>query len=466
MNHEQYYVTDEAVISHLVEKQKHYFYESKTRDVSERIKKLQTLRNVIKEHEQEILDAMKQDLNKSEVEAYTTEIGVLLEEIRFTLKHIHKWVKSKKVKTALTHVGSKGYVIPEPYGVTLVIAPWNYPLNLALSPVVGAIAAGNTVVLKPSELTPNVSRLLEQMIAKVFDPSFITVVEGGVKTSEILLKQKFDYIFFTGSVNVGKVVMQEAAKQLIPVTLELGGKSPCIVHEDANIELAAKRIMFGKGINAGQTCVAPDYLFVHKNVKSKLVKELQKAIHDFYGEHPEKSDRYGRIVSQRHFERLHAFLQDGDIVVGGQVNEEELKIGPTILQHVSEDKPVMQEEIFGPILPVMEYENLHEVIQFVNNRPKPLALYLFTESEAVQEKIVNTISYGGGCINDTLMHLATPYLPFGGVGESGVGQYHGESSFQTFSHYKSVLKQTTKFDMSFRYPSEKQNIAIIKKLLK
>ncbi|MBM7702189.1 aldehyde dehydrogenase [Metabacillus iocasae] len=466
MNHEQYYVTDEAVIAHIVEKQKHYFHEGQTRDVKKRIEGLETLRKMVKDHEQEILEAMKTDLNKSEVEAYTTEIGVLLEEIRFTLKHIHKWVKTKKVKTALTHVGSKGYVVPEPYGVTLVIAPWNYPLNLALSPVVGALAAGNTVVLKPSELTPNVSRLLEKMLAKAFDPSLITVVEGSVETSEILLKQKFDYIFFTGSVNVGKIVMQEAAKQLIPVTLELGGKSPCIVHEDANIELAAKRIMFGKGINAGQTCVAPDYLFVHKNVKSALIDQLQKVIHEFYGEYPEQSDRYGRIVSKRHFERLRSFLQDGEIVVGGQVNEDEWKLSPTILDHVNEDAPVMQEEIFGPILPLMEYDELSEVIQFVNNRPKPLALYLFTESDEVQQQIVNNISYGGGCINDTLMHLATPYLPFGGVGESGVGQYHGESSFQTFSHYKSVLKQTTKFDMSFRYPSEKQNIAIIKKLLR
>jgi len=412
------------------------------------------------------MDALKQDLNKSEVEAYTSEIGILLEEIRFTLKHLAKWMKPKKVKTALTHVGSKGKIVPEPYGVALIIAPWNYPFQLALSPLVGAIAAGNTAIIKPSELTPSVSRVIQELLAEAFDPAFVTVIEGAVETTSLLLKQPLDYIFFTGSVNVGKIIMQEAGKQLIPVTLELGGKSPCIVHEDANLDLAAKRIMFGKGMNAGQTCVAPDYLLVHKKVKAQLVEKLREAIYQFYGSNPLESDRYGRIVSERHFTRLVEFLKDGNATVGGGYNKSTLTIEPTVLSEVSWTSDVMQEEIFGPILPMIEYETLDEVIHKVQEKAKPLALYLFTESEDVQNVITERLSFGGGCINDTLMHIATPYLPFGGVGESGTGQYHGKDSFQTFSHFKSMLAQTTKFDFSFRYPSEKQNLKMIKKLLK
>lgn len=466
MNHERFYITDETVIEHMVSTQKQYFYAQQTKSINSRIQALNKLRDAVKQNEQRIMDALKQDLNKSEVEAYTSEIGILLEEIRFTLKHLAKWMKPKKVKTALTHVGSKGKIVPEPYGVALIIAPWNYPFQLALSPLVGAIAAGNTAIIKPSELTPSVSRVIQELLAEAFDPAFVTGIEGAVETTSLLLKQPLDYIFFTGSVNVGKIIMQEAGKQLIPVTLELGGKSPCIVHEDANLDLAAKRIMFGKGMNAGQTCVAPDYLLVHKKVKAQLVEKLREAIYQFYGSNPLESDRYGRIVSERHFTRLVEFLKDGNATVGGGYNKSTLTIEPTVLSEVSWTSDVMQEEIFGPILPMIEYETLDEVIHKVQEKAKPLALYLFTESEDVQNVITERLSFGGGCINDTLMHIATPYLPFGGVGESGTGQYHGKDSFQTFSHFKSMLAQTTKFDFSFRYPSEKQNLKMIKKLLK
>ncbi|MGP0686285.1 aldehyde dehydrogenase [Priestia aryabhattai] len=466
MNHERFYITDETVIEHMVSTQKQYFYAQQTKSINSRIQALNKLRDAVKQNEQRIMDALKQDLNKSEVEAYTSEIGILLEEIRFTLKHLAKWMKPKKVKTALTHVGSKGKIVPEPYGVALIIAPWNYPFQLALSPLVGAIAAGNTAIIKPSELTPSVSRVIQELLAEAFDPAFVMVIEGAVETTSLLLKQPLDYIFFTGSVNVGKIIMQEAGKQLIPVTLELGGKSPCIVHEDANLDLAAKRIMFGKGMNAGQTCVAPDYLLVHKKVKAQLVEKLREAIYQFYGSNPLESDRYGRIVSERHFTRLVEFLKDGNATVGGGYNKSTLTIEPTVLSEVSWTSDVMQEEIFGPILPMIEYETLDEVIHKVQEKAKPLALYLFTENEDVQNVITERLSFGGGCINDTLMHIATPYLPFGGVGESGTGQYHGKDSFQTFSHFKSMLAQTTKFDFSFRYPSEKQNLKMIKKLLK
>ncbi|OZM56450.1 aldehyde dehydrogenase family protein [Lottiidibacillus patelloidae] len=452
-------------IDAVLQKQKSFFATGKTRPLQAREDALRKLRTLISDNEQAILQALMKDLNKSEAEAYITEIAVLKEEIKFILKNLHNWAKPKKVKTALTHIGTKGIQIPEPYGVSLIIAPWNYPFQLALSPLLGAIAAGNTAILKPSELTPTVAALLSKIINEHFDPGYIHVIEGGVETNQYLLKQRFDYIFFTGSVPVGKIVMEAAAKNLTPLTLELGGKSPCIVHEDADISLAAKRIAFGKVTNAGQTCIAPDYLFVHKKVKDAFIQAYKQAITEFYGDEPIKNETYGKIVNQRHFDRVSSYLSDGDIIVGGKVDEALHKIEPTILVPKSLEVPVMQEEIFGPIMPMIEYENLEEVVAFVNSRPKPLALYLFSNEKKVQKKINTEISYGGGCINDTLLHVATPYLPFGGVGESGLGSYHGESSFKTFSHYKSVLKQTTKFDFSFRYPNAKYGLKIIKKLM-
>ncbi|SFS86521.1 aldehyde dehydrogenase [Paenibacillus sp. 453mf] len=453
-------------INEIVQRQKDYYSSGATRRLEFRLEQLRLLREGIVRRKSEILEAVRIDLNKSEQEAIMTEYGILLEEIDFIKKRLKGWMKRKRVKTSLkTHIGSKGYIVAEPYGTTLIIAPWNYPFQLALSPLLGAIAAGNTAVIKPSELTPHVSAVLNSLIGELYDPAYITVVEGAVETSQELLRQPFDKIFFTGSVAVGKVVMKAAAEQLTPLTLELGGKSPCIIHQDAHVKLAAKRVAFGKVTNAGQTCIAPDYLLVHESVRDAFVEEYAKAIKSFYGKDPVEHTDYGRIVSPKHFERLQGFLQTGSIVLGGEVNEESLKIAPTILEGISWEDPVMQEEIFGPILPMMTYQHLDEVVHRVNARPKPLALYLFTENKMVQERIIEQISFGGGCINDTLMHVATPHLPFGGVGESGMGSYHGESSFAAFSHMKSVLKQTNKFDIKMKYPS-KNNLKIIRKVMK
>ncbi|MFD2216030.1 aldehyde dehydrogenase [Metabacillus endolithicus] len=455
-----------TAVKNTVRRQKEFFRNGHTKSKDFRVSMLKKLAEQIRKNEEKICLALKQDLNKSETEAYVTEIGFLLEEIGFTLKHIDKWMKPEKVKTAKTHFGSKGFKVAEPYGVSLIIAPWNYPFQLQLAPLIGAIAAGNTAVLKPSELTPHTSTLLADMIGDTFSSEYIAVLEGGVETTTYLLDQEFDYIFFTGSVPVGKVVMEAAAKRLIPITLELGGKSPCIVDETANIELAAKRIAFGKFINAGQTCIAPDYLYVHKKVKQEFLTELKKVIVDFYGDKPLENEEFTRIVNDRHFQRLKKYLSDGSILFGGESDEASLKIEPTLLEPESMTSGVMTDEIFGPIFPVVEYENIRTVIDFVTDRPKPLALYLFTTSEEMEKKVTESISFGGGCINDTLMHIATPYLPFGGVGESGMGTYHGESSFTAFSHYKSVLKQTNRFDFHFRYPNAKNGLKLIKRLMK
>ncbi|MGD6804327.1 aldehyde dehydrogenase [Rossellomorea vietnamensis] len=448
-----------------VDLQKAYYGSGKTRPLEARKAHLKKLGEVLRENESKILKALHDDLNKSEREAYTTEIGILLEEINFTLKNLDSWAKPKKVKTAVTHFGSKGYRIPEPYGVSLIIAPWNYPIQLAISPLIGALAAGNTAILKPSEITPNTSRVLVELFED-FEKGLIHVLEGGVETNQLLLDQPFDYIFFTGSVPVGKIVMEAASKRLIPVTLELGGKSPCIVHEDADLSLAAKRVAFGKLANSGQTCIAPDYLFVHENVKESFIEEYKKAVHEFYGNEPFQSDQYGKVVNKRHYTRLKSYLSDGEVIYGGGFSDENLQIQPTLLKPRSTEVPVMTEEIFGPIFPVLTYGSLEEVKSFVTSRPKPLALYLFTGSENVERDITENLSFGGGCINDTLMHIVTPHLPFGGVGESGIGSYHGESSFSTFSHYKSILKQTTRFDFSFKYPNSKNGLKILRRLLK
>ncbi|PEA19595.1 aldehyde dehydrogenase family protein [Bacillus cereus] len=453
-------------ISSIVNKQKQYFYNGYTRSIETRKNNLKKLYDGIQRFEEEIFQALKLDLNKSAHESFTTEVGYVLKEISFQLKHMSSWSKPKRVRTALTHFGSKGKVVPEPYGVTLIIAPWNYPFQLAIAPLVGALAAGNTVVLKPSELTPNVSNVLTRMIEELFPEELVSVVEGGVEESNALLKEPFDYIFFTGSVGVGKVVMEAAAKNLTPLTLELGGKSPCIVHKDAKLDVTARRIVWGKFLNAGQTCVAPDYMYVHSSVKEQLIEALRHEITEQYGKEPLQNDNYVRIVSDRHFERLCTFLQDGKQVIGGSYKKETLHIEPTVLTNVTWQSAVMEDEIFGPILPIIEYDKLEDVIETIQQHPKPLALYVFSEDRKVQEQVTNNIPYGGGCINDVVYHLATPYLPFGGVGSSGLGGYHGEQSFRTFSHYKSILSQSTAFDMKIRYSSTKSALKFIRKLLK
>jgi aldehyde dehydrogenase (NAD+) len=450
----------------LVSKQRHFFLSGKTKEVSYRIEALRLIAQLIRSHETELMDALKKDLNKSNFDSYITEIGIVLEEIRFTLKHIKDWSQPRKVKSALAQAGSKSYIYPEPYGVTLIISPWNYPFQLAIAPLIGAIAAGNCAILKPSELTPKTSKLLAKLIKENFPEEYITVVQGDAQTSQLLLKEKLDYIFFTGSVPVGKVIMEAAAKNLTPVTLELGGKSPCIVHKDANVKLAAKRIAWGKFINAGQTCVAPDYLYVHREIKEEFTYLLIEAIKELYTEDVFKAGEFTRIVSERHFNRLKTFLLDGNTVYGGKYDLDLLTIEPTLLADISWEDPVMQDEIFGPILPILEFENDNSMIVKINDRPKPLALYIFSESKAFQDKILSNISFGGGCINDTVYHLSSPYLPFGGVGESGIGAYHGKGSFDVFSHEKSILKQTTRFDLPFRYPNRKNALKQIKMFIK
>ncbi|MFG6118546.1 MULTISPECIES: aldehyde dehydrogenase [Thalassobacillus] len=455
-----------SVISKATADQKDFFRQGHTKPYEFRLAQLKKLKKMLKKWESAILEAVNADLNKSEYEAYTTEVGFLYSEIDDHMKHLEEWMEPIDVKTPLTHKGSKNYILKEPYGNVLVIAPWNYPINLAFAPVIGAIAAGNTVILKPSELTPTVSSLLEEMVAETFEPGFFTVIEGGKETSQALLDQRFDYIFFTGSIPVGKIVMEKASKHLTPVTLELGGKSPAIVHKDAKLDLAAKRIVWGKFTNAGQTCIAPDFLYVHQDVKDKLLAKINKHIETMYGKDPLKNPDFTSIVSSGHFDRLTGFLDNGQVFTGGRVDRERLMIQPTILDNIDWKDPVMEEEIFGPILPVLTFENLSEAVDNLQDKEKPLALYYFGQKEKQQKFVTETLSFGGGCINDTLYHIANPHLPFGGVGSSGMGAYHGKASFETFSHQKSMTKQTTKFDYSFRYPGSKMGLKIIKKLLK
>ncbi|WP_027955480.1 MULTISPECIES: aldehyde dehydrogenase [Halobacillus] len=448
----------------IVQAQKSWFQEGHTRSYTFRREQLQKMKQMLTTFEKPILNALKFDLNKSEYEAYASEIAFLKSEIDHHLKQLKNWMQPTKVKAPLTHTGSKNYIKKEPFGTVLVIAPWNYPIQLALAPVIGAVAAGNTVILKPSELTPTVSWVLKKMVEQYFPSSYITVVEGDKDVTQELLDQPLDYIFFTGSVPVGKIIMEKASQRLIPVTLELGGKSPTIVHKDASVDLAAKRIVWGKFTNAGQTCIAPDYLYVHHEVKADLIRSMKKYIQEFYGEHPLKNPDYTKIVNASHFERLSNYLTSGTTVVGGAVDERQEKIAPTILDQVTWADPVMQDEIFGPILPVLTYDELDEVVEQINERPKPLALYYFGENEIEQQQVLNRISFGGGCINDTLYHIINPHLPFGGVGESGMGHYHGQASFDTFTHQKSITKQTTKFDQSFRYPGSSLGLAIMKRI--
>ncbi|MFC4558740.1 aldehyde dehydrogenase [Virgibacillus kekensis] len=453
-------------IEKLVNNQKEYFFSGNTRKYEVRKNQLKALKKMLKEHEDEIYQALKTDLNKSPHESLTTELGFLYSEIDLTLKQLKNWMTPKKVYAPLTHKGTKSYIIKEPYGTSLVIAPWNYPVHLAIAPAIGAIAAGNTVVLKPSEFTPAVSSLLANMIGKTFDPSFFAVIEGTKEVSQQLLEQSFDYIFFTGSTAVGKIVMEKASRNLTPVTLELGGKSPAIVNKDADINLAAKRLVWGKFTNAGQTCVAPDYLYVHEKAKKKLLKAMKKYIKEFYGKSPLENDENTRIVNENHFHRLTKFLTEGEIVYGGNGNLEKRTIEPTILDNISWDDAVMQDEIFGPILPVLSFNNLNEVVEKLKRMEKPLALYYFGEKEKHQHLVLENISFGGGCVNDTLYHLANPHLPFGGVGHSGQGAYHGKYSFDTFSHRKSIMKQTTKFDIPLRYPGSKIAQSLVKTIMK
>lgn len=434
-------------ITRIVEKQRNFFQTGQTKDVNFRLEQLNKLKQLITENEQQITKALKADLNKSEFEIYATEIGSI-KEINYAIKNIKNWSKPKKADVPLDFFSYSGKIYPEPLGVVLIVSPWNYPFALIITPLVGAIAAGNCAIVKPSELAPHTSSLVAELISKYFKSEYIAIVEGSVETSQELLAQKFDHIFFTGGTAIGKIVMEAAAKQLTPVTLELGGKSPCIVDTDINFEHTARRITWGKFINAGQTCIAPDYLLVNQNIKKDLIAAIQKTLKQFYGDNPAQSPDYGRIISHRHFERLTKFLNNGKIIVGGETNYENKYIAPTILDKVALTDPVMQEEIFGPILPVIEYTDIKDAIALINSQPKPLALYLFTQNQTLQKRVLQETSSGGVCINDTMMHIGVSSLPFGGVGDSGIGSYHGKASFDTFSHYKSVLKNSFWLDLN------------------
>ena len=436
-------------IHEIVESEKHFFRTGVTRGVDFRIDMLKKFRKAIIENDELISAALKADLNKQPFESYMCETGLLLEEINFHIKRLKKWSKTRRVKSGIGQLPGKSYVCPEPYGVVLIMAPWNYPVQLCLMPLVGAISAGNCAVVKPSAYAPESSRVISKLIESAFPTGFVTAVEGGRDANKALLDEPFDYIFFTGSVAVGKTVMEAAAKRLTPVTLELGGKSPIIVDETANLPLAARRIAFGKVLNAGQTCVAPDYLMIEKSVEAPFIEEYKKALASFFPE----GDMSGmvRIINDKHFERVCNILDNsGSIAIGGARDAETRFIEPAVLTGVPIDSPAMQQEIFGPVLPVLPYEKLDDCIDFIRSRPKPLALYIFSENKMNQEKVLNSCSFGGGCINDTVIHLASSHMSFGGVGESGMGSYHGKKSFDTFTHYRSVLKQG-KLDVKLRY---------------
>ena len=436
-------------IHEIVESEKHFFRTGVTRGVDFRIDMLKKFRKAIIENDELISAALKADLNKQPFESYMCETGLLLEEINFHIKRLKKWSKTRRVKSGIGQLPGKSYVCPEPYGVVLIMAPWNYPVQLCLMPLVGAISAGNCAVVKPSAYAPESSRVISKLIESAFPTGFVTAVEGGRDANKALLDEPFDYIFFTGSVAVGKTVMEAAAKRLTPVTLELGGKSPIIVDETANLPLAARRIAFGKVLNAGQTCVAPDYLMIEKSVEAPFIEEYKKALASFFPE----GDMSGmvRIINDKHFERVCNILDNsGTVVIGGARDAETRFIEPAVLTEVPIDSPAMQQEIFGPVLPVLPYEKLDDCIDFIRSRPKPLALYIFSENKMNQEKVLNSCSFGGGCINDTVIHLASSHMSFGGVGESGMGSYHGKKSFDTFTHYRSVLKQG-KLDVKLRY---------------
>lgn len=454
-----------ASIKSLLHQQRQFFNTGKPKEIDFRLEQLSQLRQAVTRHQDAILAALATDLRKPEFEAFTTEVGVL-KEIDYAIRNLRTWVKPKSVSTPPEYFPARARIQPEPLGVVLIIGPWNYPIQLTVSPLVGAIAAGNCAIVKPSELAPATSQVLAEMIREAFDPAYITVVEGGIEASQSLLAEKFDHIFFTGGTAIGKIVMAAAAQHLTPVTLELGGKSPCIVDADIPVERTAKRIVWGKYLNAGQTCIAPDYLLVNRQIKPMLIAAIASTIQEFYGDDPATSPDYARIISPRHFSRLVPLLQDGTPIVGGQSNPEDCFIAPTVLDQVNPNAPVMQEEIFGPILPVLEYENLEEAIALINTKPKPLALYVFSRSQDFQQQVLQNTSSGNACVNDTIMQVAVPGLPFGGVGDSGIGAYHGKASFDTFSHFKSILFKPFWADLPWRYAPYADKLKQVKKFFK
>ena len=434
-----------------------------TRSIAFRKARLRDLGRAIEARESDILDALHADLGKPRQEAYTSEVGFVLSDIRYALKNIEAWACPRRRRTPLLAWPSRGYVYPEPYGAVLIIGPWNYPFQLLLSPLVGAVAAGNNTCLKPSELAPRTSSVVAQITQETFPSGYVCVVEGGAETAQELIGQGFDYVFFTGSPRVGREVMAAAARHLTPVTLELGGKNPCIVFDNVDVRVAARRILWGKCMNAGQTCVAPDYVLAHAGILDELLAAFESVLAEFYGGAPQRSPDYGRIVNHRHWDRLVGYLAQGRVYCGGEHNREDRFLAPTILVDVDPSASVMQEEIFGPILPVVPFQNVDELTANLRKRPKPLALYLFTHDRRIQERILAETCSGGVCINDTMSHVFGKALPFGGIGTSGMGSYHGKASFDCFTHYRSVLRRSVWPDPSFRYPPMRHPLSTLKR---
>lgn len=449
-----------------IQSQRKFFKTGQTKKLSFRLNSLKKLKEVISTNEKEILKTLNQDLGRCDFESYIIDINIVLNEIDYALKNLPSWVTPKSVRMPWQHFPASGWIVPEPYGIALLISPWNAPCQLLFNPLIGAITAGNCVVLKPSEISAHTSELMIRLINETFQQDYIVAIQGGAEESKILLDQQFDYIFFMGSASRGKLVMQAAAKYLTPVTLELGGKSPCIVDKNIKIDTVARRLMWGKTINAGQICMAPDYLLVHSDIKEELLLALKNSITKFYGSNPTESPHFCRIINQNHFERLSGLLSQGKIIAGGQLNQKQKYIAPTIIDEISWDSKIMQEEIFGPILPVICYTNLDDAIKIINAREKPLAIYLFSNDEKIQQKVIKNTSSGTICINDVIVHSALKTLPFGGVGQSGIGRYHGKASFDTFSNNKSIMKKSLMMDPSLRYPPYPELNTLLKWILR
>ncbi len=450
-----------------IENLKKFFSSGKTLDVNFRKQKLKELKAEIIKNEKEIFEALETDLGKSSTEAYMSEVGLVLSEIDCCIKHLKKWAKPKKVRSPLAQFPSKSYILSEPLGVVLIMSPWNYPFMLTLNPLIGAIGAGNCAIVKPSRYSGATSDVIKKILNNVFSEDYVLVVLGGREQNQMLLDLKVDYIFFTGGVNVGKTVASKAAVNLTPTTLELGGKSPCIIDKSANIKLAAKRVVFGKFLNCGQTCIAPDYILVHESVKDQFIEFAKNEIQAMFGKNPLENNLYGKIINEKHFDRLMGLIDKSKVAFGGNGDKRELKIEPTILNDVSLSDACMGEEIFGPIMPILTYKTLDQAKEIIKTYAKPLALYVFSNDKNFVSDVLNTISYGGGCVNDTIIHIASTKLPFGGVGESGMGHYHGKFSFDTFSHKKSIVKKSVVIDLPIRYqPYTKTKDSLIRKFLK
>lgn len=458
---------NEQEIKNILSSQRKYFSTGSTLNVNTRIAALTKLKDSIIKHETEIQEALRRDLGKSNFESYMCETGLVLSEISYMLKHTRSFAREKTVLTPLAQFHSRSYKKPSPYGVVLIMSPWNYPFLLTLDPLVDAIAAGNTIVLKPSAYSPYTSEIIRRIISDCFDRQYVAVVTGGRSENTCLLKEHFDYIFFTGSQSVGREVMKHAAEYLTPVTLELGGKSPCIVEKTANLKLAARRIVFGKYLNCGQTCVAPDYIYCDRSVKDRLIKEIKKQIQKQYGKQPLERDDYGKIINKKHFNRVQNLIDKNKVIWGGKADPSTLRIEPTVLDNVTFGDAVMQEEIFGPVMPILTFDSLDEAIQNINSMPHPLALYIFTGDRPAAGKVMSRCGFGGGCINDTIIHLATSEMGFGGFGQSGMGSYHGKDGFDTFTHHKSIVDKKTWLDLTMRYqPYKKLNEKLIRMFLK